>query len=225
MGITFNNPNYIFQFSLSSIQTSYKITCLPLQASFEIDERYDYNSGGVKTGMIELGKNQVALYPNSGFIYSNNGGDLIFHGCCSIGNNSALAIGKNGHVEFGKNFKASTTFKLASQYHITFKDDVLFGWDCLVMDSDFHKLTKISGGYSKGYGAILVGANTWFGNGTLVLKNSIIPDFCVVGAKSLISGKVDVPSYSLVGGNPLKLIKQGVWRDPDNDTIMYESLK
>lgn len=225
MGITFNNPNYIFQFSLSSIQTSYKITYLPLQASFEIDERHDYNSGGVKTGMIELGKNQVALYPNSGFIYSNNGGDLIFHGCCSIGNNSAFAIGKNGHVEFGKNFKASTTFKLASQYHITFKDDVLFGWDCLVMDSDFHKLTKISGGYSKGYGAILVGANTWFGNGTLVLKNSIIPDFCVVGAKSLISGKVDVPSYSLVGGNPLKLIKQGVWRDPDNDTIIYESLK
>lgn len=181
--------------------------------------------GGVKTGMIEFGKNQVALYPNSGFIYSNNGGDLIFHGCCSIGNNSALAIGKNGHVEFGKNFKASTTFKLASQYHIIFKDDVLFGWDCLVMDSDFHKLTKLSGGYSKGYGAILVGSNTWFGNGTLVLKNSVIPDFCVIGAKSIVSGKLEVPSYSLVSGNPLKLIKQGVWRDPDNDTIIYESLK
>ena len=178
--------------------------------------------GGVKTGMIELGRNQVALYPNNGIIYSNNGGNITFCGKCSIGNNSAIAIGKKGFVEFGRNFKASTTFKLASQFHVTFNDNVLFGWDCVVMDSDFHKLTKISGGYTKGYGAIEIGSNTWLGNGVLVLKNSIIPNCCVVGAKSVISGKQDVPNYSLICGNPAKLIKVGVWRDILNDNIIYQ---
>lgn len=172
--------------------------------------------------MIELGKNQVCLYPYAGFIYNNEGGELIFYGRCNIGNNSAIAIGKNAKVEFGQNFKASTTFKLASQYNVVFKDNVLFGWDCLVMDSDFHKLTKLSGGYTKGYGPVKIGANTWFGNGALVLKNSIIPDYCVVGAKSVVSGRLKIPSYSLVCGNPVKLVKQGVWRDPFNDIIKYD---
>lgn len=174
--------------------------------------------------MIELGNYQVALYPNDGFIYSNNGGTIVFHGRCSIGNNSAIAIGKKGYVEFGNNFIASTTFKLASQWHVVFKENVLFGWDCLVMDSDFHKLSKISGGYTKGYGSVKIGANTWFGNGTLVLKNSTIPDNCVVGARSVVAGKIDVPSFSLVSGNPVSLKKQGVWRNPLDDVVIYKKM-
>lgn len=178
--------------------------------------------GGVKTGMIELGVNEVTLYPNSGFIYSNNGGEIIFHGRCCIGNNSAVAIGKKGKVEFGDNFRASTTFKLASQFYVCFKENVLFGWDCLVMDSDFHKMTKTSGGYSKGYGKIVVGSNVWFGNGTLILKNSVIPDSCVVAAKSVVSRKLDVPSFSLVSGSPAIFKKTGIWRNPYDDKIDYE---
>lgn len=172
-------------------------------------------------GMIKIGTNRVALYPNNGFIYSNNGGDIIFHGHCHIGNNSAIAVGVHGKIEFGENFQATTTFRIASQFNIMFKENVSFGWDCLVMDSDFHKLTKISGGYTKGYGAIKVETNTWFGNGVLVLKNSYIPKCCVVGARSVISGKLDIPSYSLVSGNPATLKKTGVWRNPIDDKIQY----
>lgn len=178
--------------------------------------------GGVKTGMIELGRYQVALYPNSGLIYSNSGGHIIFLGKCCIGNNSAIAIGKNGKVVIGDGFYASTSFKLAVQYHVTFDSHVMFGWDCLVMDSDYHKLTKVNGGFTKGYGEILIGANTWCGNGVLVLKNSIIPSNCVVGAKSVVSNRLEIPPYSLVCGTPAKLVKQGVWRDPLNDIIKYD---
>lgn len=175
--------------------------------------------------MIDLGRNQVSLYPNNGLTYNNNGGHIVFHGRCSIGNNSAIAIGKKGHVEFGKDFMATSTFRLASQYHIVFGDKVLFGWDCLVMDSDFHRLTKITGGYTKGYGAIKVGSNIWFGNGVLLLKNSQIPNYTVVGAKSVVCGKVDVSERSLVSGNPVTLKKRGVWLNPSDNFINYETFQ
>ena len=179
--------------------------------------------GGVKTGMIELGKNQVCLYPYTGFIFNNEGGEIIFHGRCSIGNNSAIAIGKKAKVEFGNNFKATTTFKLASQYRVVFKDDVLFGWDCLVMDTDFHKLTKDSGGYTKGYGSVTIGESTWFGNGVLVLKGTRIPEKCVVGAKSVLSGEMNVPNHSLISGNPAVLRKTGIWLNRNDDKVSYLS--
>ena len=35
----------------------------------------------------------------------------------------------------------------------------------------------------------------------------------------------EATTMPFVCGNPLQLIKQGVWRDPDNNTIIYESLK
>lgn len=180
--------------------------------------------GGVKTGMIELGKNQVCLYPYNGIMFNNEGGEVIFSGKCSIGNNSALAIGKNARVVFGNDFKASTTFRLASQHQVTFNDNVLFGWDCLVMDTDFHKLSKVSGGYTKGFGAVNIGENTWFGNGVLVLKNTTIPNNCVVGAKSVLCGKFDVPNFSLISGNPAVLRKTGIWLNRNDDKIIYPLL-
>lgn len=36
--------------------------------------------GNVKTGMIQLGKYTVSLYPNSGIVFENHGGSIIFNG-------------------------------------------------------------------------------------------------------------------------------------------------
>lgn len=109
--------------------------------------------------MIRLGFPTVSLYPNTGIVYENHGGTIVFNGLCSIGNNSAISIGSKAVVEFGDRFTATTTLRLTSYYKMTFADCVTFGWDTLVMDTDFHKLTKVSGGYSKGYAPVSIGSN------------------------------------------------------------------
>lgn len=178
--------------------------------------------GGVRFGMIQLGKYTVSLYPNTGIVYENHGGRIVFKGRCNIGNASALSVGNNAEVVFGDRFCATASFKLASYCGIEFDSKVSCGWNCLFMDTDFHRLTIDDGSASsKGFGRIYVGKGCWFGTGVVVQKNTVIPPYCVIATRSLLNHKYDIPEKSLVAGSPAVLKKTGVYRDIDNDMIDY----
>ena len=193
----------------------YKPKLVRLKGKIRIDCKVRY-------GMVRLGFNMVSLYPNSGIIIENHGGTIVFKGNCIIGNNSAISVGKSGVVIFGNNFISTTTLRLAVYDHVLFKENVLFGWDTLVIDTDFHKLTKKSGGYNRGYAPICIGANNWFGNGCKILKRTQTPDNCVFSTGTILDGKVEAPEYSVVGCvQPLAVKATGVWRNERDDKIEY----
>lgn len=178
--------------------------------------------GGVKYGMVRLGFPSVSIYPDAGILIENHGGTIIFSGSCFIGNNSAISIGKSGTVIFGDRFSASTTLKLVSYDKITFGSRVCIGWDVLVMDTDFHKLTKQSGDYSRGHAPVEIGSDNWFGNGCRIMKRAKTPDYCVISAGTMIADVLDVPKYSVVGNRRETVVKAtGVWRNVDDDVIEY----
>ena len=193
----------------------YKPRFLELKGTVRIE------SDNIRTGMIQLGFPTVSLYPDTGIMFENHGGEIVFKGRAGIGNASRISIGAKSKVEFGDSFQA-TALKLASYCGIKFASRVRFGWDCTVVDTDFHKLTKVNGGgYSKGYAPVSIGSDTWIGMGTLILKGTLLPDYTTVGARSLLSGKYDVPSYSILGGSPAVLKKTGYWRNLEDDKIEY----
>lgn len=47
----------------------------------------------------------------------------------------------------------------------------------------------------------------------LVLKNSKTKPFCTVGARSVLCKNYNVDQYSLIVGNPAKVVKSGVYLD------------
>ena len=178
--------------------------------------------GQIYYGMIRLGYPSVSLYPNNGITIENHGGTILFNGDCVIGNNSYISIGPKGFVEFGNKFSASTTLRLASYDKIIFRDRVRLGWNTLIIDTDFHKLTKLSGGYSRGHAPVIIGSNNWFGNGCRMMKKTTTPDYCVIQGGATLSGPVDVPSYSVVGSDSKIVVKAtGLWRNVDDDIIEY----
>ena len=175
----------------------------------------------IKTGCIILGRNIVSIYPNSGICFENEG-TIIFKGTCTIGNNSSLSIGKKGVLEIGDNIVASTTLKLVCYNNILIGNNTRFGWDNLVCDTDFHSVKNINSIKSKGYGPIVIGSNVWIAMKSLILKNTKIPDFCIVGSNSLLNKDYSsIPSRSMIAGSPAKLIKSNVYRDLMDDTIKY----
>lgn len=175
--------------------------------------------GEVKTGMIKLGYFDVGIYQNNG-IYFSNKGEIIFKGRTEIGNDSYISIGASSKVIFGEHFVATTTFRLTSLINVTFGNHVRFGWDCLVMDTDFHRLKRLDGTLTKGFGAISIGNNNWIGNGCRIMKDTITPDYCTISAGTWISGKVAAKPYSIIGNNrAIQIIKTGYFLDPSDNNI------
>ena len=176
----------------------------------------------IRTGLVQLGLTKCPLYPNTGFVWENHGGNVIFKGRCVIGNSSSISVGEKGLLCIGHRFKATASFRIAAYHSIEFKEKVEFGWDCLVIDSDFHKMTKLDGNYTKGYGSILLKSNIWVGSKSIILKNTAITDYCTVAAGSKVSGKYE-EMYSIIGNSSAcSVLKKGLWRNIDDDAIIYE---
>ena len=173
--------------------------------------------------MIRLGFYSVSIYPNSGIMYENHGGTITFHGRCSIGNNAFISIGSKAKVDIGDKVGSSSSLKLVSYDNVTIGERVRFGWNCLLMDTDFHKLTKTKGGYSKGHAPIVIGSNNWFGNGCRIMKRTSTPDYCIVQGGTTLSDPVEAPPYSVVGTDAKLVVKAtGLWCNVDDDVIEYE---
>lgn len=51
---------------------------------------------------------------------------------------------------------------------------------------------------------VIIGSYTFIGSGAIILPGTIIGKGCIIGAGSIVKGKI--PDYSLVVGNPAKII-------------------
>jgi acetyltransferase-like isoleucine patch superfamily enzyme len=51
-----------------------------------------------------------------------------------------------------------------------------------------------------------IGADCWIGQGATILRGSNVGTGSVIGARSVVKG--EVPSYSVVAGNPARVVKR-----------------
>ena len=138
--------------------------------------------------------------------------------CFLIFNHSSTNSLKSGN--FACFLSASTSLKLVCYNKVTFGKDVEFGWDCICMDTDFHRMKLIDGGYTKGFGCISIGDGNWFANRCTVLKNTVTAEYCTFSTSSVVSGKYE-ESYSVYGSSAISLKRKGIYRDRTDDTIVY----
>lgn len=161
-------------------------------------------------GMIRLGFRGGRAFPNNGIVI-NVEGKIIFEGKCQIGNNSAIIIGKNGKVIFGNGFLAPTSLKIFSYCGIRFGKKSIFGWDCIIQDTNFYPLYDLStSSYRKGFGKISIGDDNWFSQGCLILPGVNTPERCIFAARSLVTKNSNFNPYCVHGGNPLKILVKNV---------------
>lgn len=175
----------------------------------------------VKTGMIRMGFRSVSLYPNTGIMWENHGGTVVFNGKCRIGNDTAISIGADGNIAFGDNFLVTANMKLTSYCSVIFGNNVRLAWEVIIMDTSFHKLKDLEG-KSKGktLAPIIIGNNNWIPTRCMVMKGTKTPDFCIFGAGSFLNKDYsNYPSHILLAGSPLEIKAKGIWRDTSDDSI------
>ena len=75
-----------------------------------------------------------------------------------------------------------------------------------------HEETVVGKGCTIGHNAIVhactIGDNTLVGMGAIVLNGAKLADHCMVGAGSVVTGKMDAPAGSLLLGSPAKIVKE-----------------
>ncbi|MBD5194567.1 MAG: hypothetical protein HDS87_02420 [Bacteroidales bacterium] len=213
-------PSIYFNFRKLPFKQACRLPILLYKPEFiNISGKIIINSE-VRFGLIKLGLNAVSLNPNTG-IRIENYGKIIFNGTTRIGNHSVLTVGKNGIIEFGKEFRATTGLQLICYKSVNFRDKVIIGWNVMMSDMDFHYLTNHeTGETTQGYGSISVGENVWIANGCKLYKNVTIPDYCVVGADTILHGPVLCPPYSTITTQYKKVIStKGYYLDWDNNLV------
>lgn len=94
----------------------------------------------------------------------------------------------------------------------------MFAHDVIILSGGEHDLSKItcypmrkafqkaSGNVdSESKGSIIIGNDVWVGAGAIILSGVNIGDGAIVAAGAVVTH--DVPAYSIVGGNPAKVIR------------------
>lgn len=213
-----------FNFKYLPFKQAIKLPILLYKPHFiALKGKVTINSPSIRTGMIRLGFHSVSVYPNNGITLELQGKEIIFKGKCNIGNDSYISTGGKSIVEFGEDFFCSAGLKLVSYRGIKFGKRTSFGWNCLVMDTNFHPLYDITKKkYKKASGKIEIGDNNWFATQCKIMHSVTTPERCIFGMGTTITRNSEMKSYCVMGGSPVKILTENVMRDYDHDTETYD---
>lgn len=138
--------------------------------------------------------------------------NTITIGSHSSGNGLRISIeDDNNHIILGDRFTVGSNTELAAIEGTTIE----FGYDCqlsaniTLRTGDSHSITDLQGNRINPSKSIKIGNHVWIGNTVLIFKNAIVGDNSIVAGGSVVGDKV-FPSNCIVGGNPAKVIKEGV---------------
>lgn len=114
--------------------------------------------------------------------------------------NSKIIIGDNVGIS-GSTICATTS--------VTIGDNVLIGSGCLISDTDSHPIDWEDRLYDRNEktrkAPIVIEDNVFIGARSIILKGVTVGEGAVIGAGSVVSK--DVPPYSIVCGNPARVVK------------------
>jgi len=124
-------------------------------------------------------------------------------GHASLGPGVRVIMGRGASLSIGDNTFISCNSLVICACSIEIGTDCAIAWDVQIMDTDFHQLD--GGAPLK---PVRIGNRVWIGSRVTILKGVTIGDGAVIAAGSVVTK--DVPSNSLVGGNPAKIIREKV---------------
>ena len=133
-------------------------------------------------------------------------GKLILREC---GTNVNIEKGAHfsSEVSLGNNSGIGINCEIAPQ--VTIGNDVMMGPECMIYTSNHGmERTDIPMWQQKSTETepVVIGNDVWIGARVIILPGVHIGDGCVIGAGSVVTK--DVEEYSIVAGNPAKLIRK-----------------
>lgn len=134
------------------------------------------------------------------FIWDNEG-EIIFKGKAHL--SAGDKVSNKGRLVFGYNFSMHINSDVISYNHIEFGDDCLVSWECLFMDTDFHKI-KQNKEIVNPDKEVIIGNHVWCGCRCSIFKGATIPNDTIVAAGSIIHKQYVAPNTIITGEKILR---------------------
>lgn len=132
---------------------------------------------------------------------------LIVNGTFSINENVNVWITQSGILELDGGF-ANENVTITCANHIKIGKNAHIAREAVIRDYDGHYIETPDYRTSK---PVIIGDNVWIGYRAMILKGVTIGDGAVIAANSVVTK--DVPPFSIVAGNPAKIIRSNIkWR-------------
>lgn len=167
----------------------------------------------LKRGMIKIGYGNIDIFDKnkSKSIFKNNG-NIVFNGSSIIGHGVKINVNKNAELILGDKFGITAKSSIICNKKITFGDGCLVSWNCLFMDTDFHRIYNYQGEITNLDEEIVIEDNVWIGCGCTILKGIHIGQGSVIAANSNVT-KSFINEECIIGGNPARVVKEKIsWK-------------
>lgn len=145
------------------------------------------------------------------------GEGLAVGGRLSIVLSTGLSKPSNVTVKIGSHtsFESCRILMLNANSSVEIGSGCMFAYDVIVHHTDVHPVYDLATGrIVNTVGTLKIGDRVWVGARATVLKNSVIPDGCIVGWGSVVSGCFARPNVVLAG-NPAQV------RTPEGKSIRW----
>lgn len=162
-------------------------------------------SGLLRIGQLDYKSQGKTKFDNIGIIDINGPVEI---GGCSILENS-------GHIIF-KGYN-----RIADGCYILIRDKFVIGeqsrigFHSFIMDSDDHYTIDVeTRRVNRNSKQIEIGDYNWIGNTTFIKKGVKTPNYLIVASSNALLTKdyTSLPSYSVIGGSPAKLLRENIRR-------------
>lgn len=165
------------------------------------------------------------IFKSSKIIIEADNANLSFGTSPEINNLSVFVrLGANQKLKWGNDSTITGGYieLCETDASVTIGQDCMIGWHVSIVATDFHAvLDKKTKKVLNGPGNIIIGDKCWLGHGVRLLKNAKIPNNTIVGAESVVTKKF-TETYTVIGGNPAKIVKKNVCWDRNSPTELKE---
>lgn len=154
-------------------------------------------------------KSKIRIYGNNNTIlidehaYLHNVTVRIGFPDCPI-NNCNIVIGKK------TGFNSADIQLGESGSSLTIGDDCMFSFNVEITCTDTHSITDLEGNLLNIGKNIEIGSHVWGCKEIKILKNTKIPDNCIIAQNSIVTKKFEKQSC-VIAGNPARIVKENIY--------------
>lgn len=181
-----------FYYKIAEIKFKHQINYLGRNSQLRLNGRVIEGKYVHLESDVHIEKNWIiAVYPKFG------------------GKNNPVSAREEAGIYIGERCSINRNLTIYCADSVKIGKDVLFGSYDLITDNDHGMNPNLDVPYYKQplvTSPVSIGDGCWIAENVKILRGSIIGEKCIVAANSVVKGKF--PAYSIIAGNPAKVIKK-----------------